>query len=722
MNRKLVSLIALILVLVLSLSVGLIACSKKDTVEDEKESGEQESTTHPFVKDGEKDISIGVLADVHVMSATQAVDMTCDDFKSWEAHGQKMLGLSESILKTTVDRIIAESDFDVVLVSGDNADDGGEASHRAVAAELKRLEDAGIKVYTIPGNHDINNNSYTYAGGKAALTNPTTEKEFAEIYADFGYNSTDTLEFYKNVGTSAALNEDTFALGDNLSYVADLGDKYRLIAIDMCKYVSDYYLTDKNGSYAAAGYQVDGAGRVLVNGEPYPLVSNRHDGAMTSGLLDWAQAKTEQAVTAGKIPVGMMHFPLIQHFGPLVQAGNAAVNEPYKDRYVADVLADAGMKFIFTGHIHMQDNALYTSKAGNKILDINSASLSNYPTPVRYFRAKGTEAYVRTWNMDYIKESYLPSYLSDSEKAAIKKDFIAYSVDYLDGSMLAKVKNKVDMELIYDLLSVLGVESKGANDAAVTALAEGVYNEIFLRFLSLPLYEKDAQGKLSVEAAAKEYGVTIPASDYTSVFNLAMSFAAALYGGDESLSMGDTRIELLKYSIYTAVKIVADYDFFAKVKELNPSYANINLSLTLHDLYLYGALDVCNDNLLVGLISSLDIDEIKAYLDFNEDTDPFNALGQIVALASSVDLGAFLKGIEININDYIALSESDRIGDILIGDIIDDYIASSLLLGLSNDSLESGSSYEYLDGTKDNAPADNCLKINITTMAYSALK
>ncbi|MBO7389849.1 MAG: hypothetical protein J6U39_00255, partial [Clostridia bacterium] len=132
MNRKLVSLIALILVLVLSLSVGLIACSKKDTVEDEKESGEQELTTHPFVKDGEKDISIGVLADVHVMSATQAVDMTCDDFKSWEAHGQKMLGLSESILKTTVDRIIAESDFDVVLVSGDNSDDGGEASHRAV--------------------------------------------------------------------------------------------------------------------------------------------------------------------------------------------------------------------------------------------------------------------------------------------------------------------------------------------------------------------------------------------------------------------------------------------------------------------------------------------------------------------------------------------------------------------------------------------------------------
>ena len=276
--------------------------------------------------------------------------------------------------------------------------------------------------------------------------------------------------------------------------------------------------------------------------------------------------------------------------------------------------------------------------------------------------------------------------------------------------------------MMYDLLAVLGVESDGTNDGAVTALAEGVYNEIVLRFLSLPLYEKDAQGKLSVEAAAKEYGVTIPTSDYTSVFNLAMSFAAALYGGDESLSAGDPRIELLKYSIYTAVKIVADYDFFGKVKELNASFATINLNLTLHDLYTFGALDVCNDNLLVGIVSSLDIDEIKAYLDFNENTDPFKALGKIASLASGIDLSAFIKGVEININDYIALSEVDKIGDILIGDIIDDQIASSLLLGLSNDSLESGSTYDYLDGTTDSAPADNCLKINITTMAYSTLK
>lgn len=691
----------------LSSTLLLFSCKKKKKT--------QESDYGKYVTDGEKDISIGVLADIHVMSETQAVNMTCSDYKAWEAHGQKMLGLSESILKTAVDRIIAESDFDVVLVSGDNADDGGEVTHRAVANELKRLENAGIKVYTIPGNHDINNKSYTYAGGKATLTNPTTEKEFAEIYADFGYNSADTLEFYKNSGTDSAANAAGFQIGGNLSYVADLSDKYRLIAIDMCKCEADYYLTDPDGTYAAAGYAVDSEGYVLVDGERYPLVSGRHDGGMTSSILSWAEQKTREAVAAGKIPVGMMHFPLIQHFGSLVQAENSAVNDP-EGRHVADVLADAGMKFIFTGHIHIQDNAMYTSKNGKKILDINSASLCNYPTPVRYFRAKGTDAYVRTWNMNCVKEQYLPSYLSAAEKSAILKDFKSYSVNYLDDSMLAKVKNKVDMDMIYKLLSKLGVKKDGTNDAAVTSFANSVYNDVFLRFLKLPLYEKNANGGLSVEGAAKAYGVSIPSSGYIDVFNLAMSFVAGLYGGEESCAANDSRVTLLKYSIYTALKIIDDFDFFAKVKTLNPSFATIDIGGALSDLYKYGTLDVCADNLLVGLLSSLDIKALKRYS--NPNANPYTMLSTMASLVGDLDI--LPEGLDVA--PYIVAIPAQQKGFVRLGALLDDYIASKLLVGLTNDSVEGGSTYVYLDGVTDSAPNDNRLKINMTTMAYSALK
>lgn len=702
--------LALVLIAVLALSSALfVSCKPTET--------EKEFEPTPFVNDAEDaDISIGVLADIHVMSETQAVDMSCADFKAWEAHGQKMLGLSESLLKTAVDRIIAESDFDVVLVSGDNADDGGEVSHRAVAAELARLENAGIKVFTIPGNHDINNNSYTYAGGKSALTNPTTEKEFAEIYADFGYNSTDVLEFYKNEDGS---NRTNFDLGDNLSYVADLSDRYRLIAIDMCNYVSTHYLTDPNGTYAAAGYQVDGEGRVLVNGEPYPLVSGRHDGAMTTDLLTWAADKTREAISAGKIPVGMMHFPLIQHFGALVQAANGAVNDP-NGVSVADALADAGMKFIFTGHIHIQDDAIYTSAAGNKILDINSASLCNYPTPVRCFRAKGEEAYIRTWNMNYIEEKYLPAYLTDAEKAEIKKDFKAYSVAYLDDSMLAKIKNKIDMDMIYTILSKLGVKKNGTNDAKVTELASGVYQDVVLKFLKLPLYEKDAKGGLSVEGAAKAYGVTIPQSEYTDIFNLAMSFVAGMYGGDESCSAEEARVTLLKYSIYTAFKVIDDFDLFAKIRQINPSFAEIDIGDSLSELFRFETLDVCKNRLLVGLVGSLDIKVIREYLNFDENTDPYDALTAVKKLAATLNLKSILFGLDVR--EYISVYKEQEKGFIRIGDLIDDNIESGLLLGLTNDSLPEGSTYKYESGVTDSAPADNNLKINMTTMAYSALK
>ena len=692
----------------LFISVGLIAvilvsgifaygCKKKP------EEVDKGYTTYAYVDDGDTDISIGVLADIHVMAETQALDMTCADFKSWEAHGQKMLGLSESILKTAVDRIIAESDFDVILVSGDNADDGGEVSHRVVANELKRLENAGIKVYTIPGNHDINNKSYTYAGGSASYTNPTTEVEFASIYADFGYNTTDSIEFYKKSDATAAERHNaSFSLGDNLSYVADLPGNYRLIAIDMCNYVQTDVLRDESGE------------PILVDGEEYPTVSGRHDGAMTASLLEWAEKQTKDAILAGKTPIGMMHFPLIHHLGPIVSAENAAVNNP-SGYIVADVLADAGMRYIFTGHIHMQDDAIYTSANGNKILDINSASLCNYPTPVRYFRAMGNEVCVRTWNMDRIDEKYLPSYLNEQEKSEIKSDFRAYSVAYINGSMLAKIKNKVDMDLMYTLLKKFGIRKNGTNDAAVTSLATSIYNDVFLKFLNMPVYKKDAAQ--SVESIANSYGISLPSGRYTSVFDLAMSYVVGLYGGDESSSASESRATLLKYSIYSAFRVIADFDLFGKMRTLNPNVAAISLSATVDTLYETGTLDVCENGLLIGVLSALDISALKK-LNINSSSDPYATLSSLIKLVK--DLG-ISEQFGINISTYVMADKTSKYGFVRLGTLLDGDLYGKLTLGLLNDTLEGQSVYAYLDGTADAAPADNNMRINTNTMAYSTL-
>ena len=72
--------------------------------------------------------------------------------------------------------------------------------------------------------------------------------------------------------------------------------------------------------------------------------------------------------------------------------------------------------------------------------------------------------------------------------------------------------------------------------------------------------------------------------------------------------------------------------------------------------------------------------------------------------------------------DYIEADPDNQIGCILFADLLDDAIASFTTLGLTNDSLEKGSTYKYKKGVTDSAPGDNNLTINMTTMAYSTLK
>ena len=76
----------------------------------------------------------------------------------------------------------------------------------------------------------------------------------------------------------------------------------------------------------------------------------------------------------------------------------------------------------------------------------------------------------------------------------------------------------------------------------------------------------------------------------------------------------------------------------------------------------------------------------------------------------------------MDLNDYIVANEIQEKGFIRIGKIIDDVFGGTLSLGLANDSLSVGSTYKYLGGVTDSAPADNNMTINMTTMAYSTLK
>ncbi len=83
-------------------------------------------------------------------------------------------------------REIAAQKPDALLVTGDLTFNGERESHEALAAWFGAVEDMGVPVWVIPGNHDINTLSpvgFTEAG--YYRTEPVTPEEFASIYAPY---------------------------------------------------------------------------------------------------------------------------------------------------------------------------------------------------------------------------------------------------------------------------------------------------------------------------------------------------------------------------------------------------------------------------------------------------------------------------------------------------------------------------------------------------------
>ena len=99
------------------------------------------------------DKEIWLLADIHVMAPSL---LDSSDNKAWLkdlADQRKMQDLSAPVFDALVERVIAEKP-DALLICGDLTKDGEKASHDYVINKLTKIENAGIPVYVIPGNHD----------------------------------------------------------------------------------------------------------------------------------------------------------------------------------------------------------------------------------------------------------------------------------------------------------------------------------------------------------------------------------------------------------------------------------------------------------------------------------------------------------------------------------------------------------------------------------------
>lgn len=278
-------------------------------------------------------VRFAVFSDPHYYDS--ALGTTGEAFEAYLNTDRKMIRESEAILKAAIGGM-KQDDIRFVLVSGDLTKDGELSSHTEFAAYLKEMEDNGIEVYVIPGNHDINNpHAVSYSGASTVPVPRVSPDEFAQIYGQFGYGQ--------------ALARDP----NSLSYLVEPVAGFCVLAMDACRYREN----------------VD-----------TPITGGR----FSPETLNWILAVIDWAKTNNKQIIGFMHHGVLAHYTmqPLL-FGQYLVDDW---AMVSRLFAEAGMRMVFTGHYHSQDVVKHTFKHGwnpSFMFDVETGSLVTYPVPYR---------------------------------------------------------------------------------------------------------------------------------------------------------------------------------------------------------------------------------------------------------------------------------------------------------------------------------------------------
>ncbi len=269
-----------------------------------------------------KDISILVATDLHVMGP----GLLINEGSAWDNYinsSHKLEDYSVGLFQNMIDSILLVRP-DLVMIPGDISKDGEKLSHEYITQELSRLTDTGIKVFVVPGNHDIGNieNAQYFDGSKRYKAENITAEEFAEMYAQFGY-------------------EGSMRDENSLSYAIEPIDGLVIIAIDS------------------------------------------HSREIGEKTLDWICEQAANAHEQDKQIIAMMHHPIMEHFNGQTEIKADAIIKD--DENIRSRFMEAGIHTVFSGHFHTTDVAMaYNENHTDSIYDITTGSKISYPMHHRW--------------------------------------------------------------------------------------------------------------------------------------------------------------------------------------------------------------------------------------------------------------------------------------------------------------------------------------------------
>lgn len=350
---------------------------------------------------------------------------------------------------------------EIVLISGDLTLNGEKIGHQYFAELLKditrmvRQDPAheNFQILIIPGNHDIfNPNAKRYyptqeeidaCGSEAELeallsdyveSTPTVDnQEFMDIYWSFGYAVNGAVNPRTGEISELASNIDLeFFYNSDEWYEDDYGVMTVHPPVDVVEKVKDtkdYSLVNEYVRHGACSYiaRTDKATIVCVDANSRAYIgenagAKNADGSLvfatsadwdeTTGgdveerILRWICKSIKTDVADEKLVFGMLHQNVVPHFTMEPDVLSLFTFDDYKK--VGEVFADAGLKYVFTGHMHASDIAYTVSQNGNVLYDMEVGTAIGLGAAYRIFdlSSSGTgdtyveDAYSQIFNLN----------------------------------------------------------------------------------------------------------------------------------------------------------------------------------------------------------------------------------------------------------------------------------------------------------------------------------
>ena len=416
-----------------------------------------------------------VTSDTHFRPKPQTVPVNFPGSKYYCADkSPNLIPESYAIMQEFL-RQAAASDAEFLLFCGDLTHYGHIKEHNAMVSMLSDFEQqTGKRVYVIDGNHDF------FDG--------VTVQKFKELYADFGY--------------SEALAVDP----DTCSYTADLGGKYRLLAIDTILY----------------GETQDG---------------------VTPELLEWCEAQAAQAREDGKTPIVIMHHNFLEHLRFQTQILPAYIIRAEMD--MKTHFLDWGVRYVFTGHQHGQDITSYTDEANRTVYDVMTTSLNSYPCRYRSATLTDSGLDVKSHSIDRVDPALLPGGYSQELLDEITTDFNKYAYGCFQHSFEVKKNDFISEEALAQMLKRFVGEK-------MSEFLDPFFRS-FVQTIFLPIYTPAEPDGKCLADMARDLGLTVPQTEHETVSDLLFYFVSVYYAGDENLPYDDPQIVLFMQCVYTAL-------------------------------------------------------------------------------------------------------------------------------------------------------------------------